>query len=395
MWLVGPALHAAPISVSIDDAIRSAWQRTVEGRQAEAERVRARAGQHAALSLTPEPLALEFSQYSGRWYGDDAASRETEIGLALPLWMPGQRRQARRAADSDLAWAEANAEVTWLELARRVREAAWNATELRGMRELAAQHLHNLELVAGDVRRRVQAGELAETDAMVADSERLGAQVELEQVQRDARDALAQWQSLTGQDAVVEPLSPQKATAAESDSSRHPAVLRARYQTERARERLTLVRQSRRAPPELTVGVKEERAFETGADNERSLGVGLRVPLGSRALDAPQIADAENALALAEAAHRLALEGQNREIVLARQGEAAAARQVESAQSATELLHRRAELLRSSFQAGEIALVELLRALGQAAQSDRALLRQRAAYGVASARLLQAYGTLP
>lgn len=389
LLLSSAQVHAA----DLDEAIRSAWQRATEGRQAEGESRRAEAGKRAARSLAPEPLTLELSQYSGRWYGDEAATRETEVGVALPLWMPGQRKTANRAADSDLAWAGANAEVARLELARRVREAAWGVVEQRGARELAAARVHSLEQVGADVRRRVRVGELAETDGMAAESETLAAQVELDQAQRELLDAQAQWQLLTGLDEVPDPERPAPAAAAEP--AQHPAVLRARYEAERARERLELARQSRRAAPELSIGVKDERSEEIAGDTVRSLGVALRVPLGSRSLNAPRLAEAENELALAENAQRLALEAQTREIALAREGEAAAMRQLEAARQGAELLRRRAQLLRRSFDAGEIALVDLLRALEQSAEADSALASRRTAHGLAIARLLQAYGTSP
>lgn len=70
-------------------------------------------------------------------------------------------------------------------------------------------------------------------------------------------------------------------------------------------------------------------------------------------------------------------------------------RQLEAARQGAELLRRRAQLLRRSFDAGEIALVDLLRALEQSAEADSALASRRTAHGLAIARLLQAYGTSP
>jgi len=59
------------------------------------------------------------------------------------------------------------------------------------------------------------------------------------------------------------------------------------------------------------------------------------------------------------------------------------------------LLNERAKLIRASFNAGETSLPELLRAASAAAQADYSAARQEAAFGLARARLQQAYGQLP
>jgi len=60
-----------------------------------------------------------------------------------------------------------------------------------------------------------------------------------------------------------------------------------------------------------------------------------------------------------------------------------------------QLLRERAALIDKSFRAGEAPLPELLRANAAAAQADVAAAAQRAALGLARARLNQVNGQLP
>jgi len=72
-----------------------------------------------------------------------------------------------------------------------------------------------------------------------------------------------------------------------------------------------------------------------------------------------------------------------------------AERQVEAEGARAELLRERAALITKSFHAGESALPELLRATAAAAQAAAAAASQRAALGLARARLNQIHGQLP
>ena len=69
--------------------------------------------------------------------------------------------------------------------------------------------------------------------------------------------------------------------------------------------------------------------------------------------------------------------------------------QVRAEATRAELLRERATLIEKSFRAGEGALPELLRASAAAAQAEAALAGQRAALGLARARLNQINGRLP
>ncbi|WP_342456008.1 transporter [Variovorax sp. S12S4] len=100
-------------------------------------------------------------------------------------------------------------------------------------------------------------------------------------------------------------------------------------------------------------------------------------------------------LDVAEATEQRLRERQDADLALARSALQSAAQQLDGTRDRAGLLRERAQLVDTSFKAGETSLPELLRAANAAAQADAALARQQAALGLAHAQLQQALGLLP
>ena len=79
----------------------------------------------------------------------------------------------------------------------------------------------------------------------------------------------------------------------------------------------------------------------------------------------------------------------------ARQALTLADEQLSLAEQRSAMLAERAQLLRKTFDAGEIGLPEVLRAQNQALEAEAEAARQRARRGLAIARLNQSLGVLP
>jgi hypothetical protein len=174
----------------------------------------------------------------------------------------------------------------------------------------------------------------------------------------------------------------------------HPEWQLARESTELAKRRLELVRLSRRDPPQLTLGVRQESPGQ-GATAQGSLLVGLRMPLETVARNHPLETAALAELEVTRNHETRLAERLDRDITLAREARQAARVQREAETTRSRLLRERAALIERAFQAGESPLPELLRALAAAAQADSAVARQHAALGLAHARLQQALGVMP
>lgn len=390
----GPTAPAATVTVSLAAALDAAWQRAVAARESEGERRRAHADRSAAGSLWTAPPALELSHRNDRWQRS-TGNRETEIGIAVPLWLPGQRAARVAAADAALSQAGAAERAARLRLAGELREAAWSLSALSAEAAQVDAQAAALAQVLADVERRVRAGDLARADALAAEAELLAAQAQQAEVHQRVQAARTRWKLLTGITAMPDIGTPGTAdNPAAAPATVHPELEHARQATEQARRRLALVRQSRRDAPELTLGVRQDvpgRAEPT----QNSLVVGLRLPFGTDDRNRPLEAAALSELDIAQTTEQRLGDRLEAEQAAARDALRSAQAQADAEAARARLLRERALLIDKSFRAGETPLPDLLRALAAAAQADSAAARQIAALGLARARLQQALGLLP
>ena len=369
-------------------ALEAAWDRSVQSKSATGELNRARAGQTAAQALWAAPPAVELF-YRGDPVSRPAGQRESEIGLAWPLLLPGQRTARSAAAQAQFDVASAGERSAKLRLAGEVREAAWTVVTRRVEMAFAEAQADSLQTLAQDVARRVDSGDLARTDLLAAQAEHSAALAAASEAQQRLAASLARWRVLTGLEPPGDlPYEPLPAAQA------HPELHRANLAAEAARTRLELFRTSRRDAPELVVRYRHEVAA-AGFPSEQTMGVGVRIPFGTADRNEPLEAAAVADLDLALAEGRRLREQLGVEEQTARAAVATAEAQATAGTHRVKLLRERAQLLDKSFRAGETSLPEYLRSLAAAAQADGVAARQRAELGLVRARLNQALGVLP
>ncbi len=382
---------AAPSgSVTLRSALDAAWQRAVAARETEGQRRRAEADRAVASSLWAAPPSLALSHRDDRLQSN-AGRRETEIGVAVPLWLPGQRTARAGTAEAAAAQAQAAEQVARLRLAGELREAAWLLAALKVELLQADTQAQSLKQLADDVERRVSAGDLARADALAAQAEHLAAAAQQADVQQRLQAARSRWALLTGLTTAPD-LTADAATDVSAPA--HPELQFASQSTELARQRVELMRRSRRDAPELTVGVRQDTPGRAES-SQGSLVVGLRLPFGTDDRNRPLEAAALTELDVAQTHEQRLRERLDSDIAAARDAQRSAQAQVDAETARARLLRERATLIDKSFRAGETPLPDLLRALAAAAQADSAAARQNAALGLARARLQQALGLLP
>ena len=384
------SLQAAAQGTSLADAVEAAWQRSAQSTQAAGALRQAEARRSAADALWAAPPALEAGVTRDR-QRPDRTVRETELGLAVPLWLPGQRAAGRAQADAASAAAQAELHASRLAVAGNVLDAAAEVALQRAERRAADTQRRELDQLADDVDRRVAAGDLAPADALAARAERLAAQSAATQAQQRLQAAELKWKSLTGLAEVptlTEPPSP-----GGTPPGPHPALQAAALNVELAHRRVALARASGRDAPELLLRARQENA--TGEPRTNGFGLAIRIPFGTDDRNGPIKAEALAELDAAEARARELASEVASAVETARLAEAAARRQVADEHERAELLRQRAALIEQSFKAGETALPEMLRALTAAAQAEAALARQHAALAQAAWRLQLAQGYMP
>ena len=395
--VVGTAAATDIPAVSLRTALDSAWLRAVAARESEGQRRRVEADRTAAASLWAAPPSFELSYRDDRLQSN-VGKREAELGVAVPLWLPGQ--QTARVATVHAADAQANAaeQAARWRLAGELIDAAWQIAALQVELAQADQQAELLQQLSQDTERRVRAGDLARVDALSAQAEHLAASA----VQSDARQRLqssrARWTLLTGlsaaPDVTVAPGDGSVQPAAPGTVDLHPELQLARQSSALARQRLDLLRVSRRESPELSVGLRREMPGRAEA-SQGSLVLGLRVPFATSERNRPLEAVALAELGVAETHEQRLRERLESERQSSGQALQAAVAQLLAETRRSRLLRERASLFDQSFKAGETPLPDLLRALAAAAQADSAAARQTAALGLARARLQHTLGFLP
>ena len=199
----GTSAAALSGSVSLKNVFDTAWQRQPEAHALQSRRDAAQAQAKAALMLSPEPPSLDISQRSDQMTGNNG-SRETEVGIAIPIWLPGQRTASTDLAQAEISLVERKLLASQLRLAASVRDAWWGWLRARVDAELASEQLANSLRLAADVAKRTSAGDLAKSDRHQAEGALAAAQAHAAHAQAASAAALAQVMSLAGRTAQAD-----------------------------------------------------------------------------------------------------------------------------------------------------------------------------------------------
>jgi outer membrane protein, heavy metal efflux system len=392
------ASNAATLSVGLParlvpvrQAFDAAWQRAVQRGEAEGLAARSKTEQGIATNFLAGPPSIEFSQRTDRWHAAKG-SRENEVGLSMPIGLPGQRGARIASSDVGLRVAEAAMASSRLRVAGEVREAAWAISAQNAELGIAEEQAAYLKQLAADVLRRVDAGDLARSDWLAAEAESLAAASAVLETRARLNMGLSQWKLLTGLNALPDPNESSliKTVAA----STHPESDLAMFSQDRAKRQADLAAMSRWDSPELSLQFREDIPA-TGIPAQRSVGISIRIPLGASERGLAQLAEARSNRTVAELHNlreqeRIAADVMNAKLAVEMAQQGLAAEQLRASR-----LTERAGLIEKSFKLGESPLADLLRAKSGATQAIASRAKQEAAAGLAAARLKQAIGELP
>ena len=391
----GTSAAALSGSVSLKNVFDTAWQRQPEAHALQSRRDAAQAQAKAALMLSPEPPSLDISQRSDQMTGNNG-SRETEVGIAIPIWLPGQRTASTDLAQAEISLVERKLLASQLRLAASVRDAWWGWLRARVDAELASEQLANSLRLAADVAKRTSAGDLAKSDRHQAEGALAAAQAHAAQAQAASAAALAQVMSLTGRTAQADLTVNAAAEATPSSviSVGHPLLAELEDRITMAERTAQLISTQKRSNPELTVATTRGR----GAFGDRygqTVLIGIRVPFGSGPRNDARIATAQ-AEAI-EVQSKLILE---RDQIQADQRGAAS--RLEAVRTQLVAAQRRAMLANESrgffdksFRLGETDLPTRLRIEAEASEAARQAARSRIDLASAISALRQSLGLLP
>ena len=400
LWIALLLVAAQPVRSepiqTLAQAYAAAWQRQPVV-QALAERESAlRARRSAADALTPEPPSLELGGRSDR-LNNGRGAQEQEIGLILPLWLPGERHASQALADAEMGALGGRMAALRLQLAGEVRDAWW-AWQLAGNEQaLAAERVAAAGRLHDDVVRRVTAGDLSRADRHQAAGALATAEAQQAEAEIAFDAARFRLQALIGVlPALLKPVpeTPFDETLAPEVAGQHPLLRELQAKGDVSRRSLELTRARSRNNLELAVSTRRERAL-AGDAMDQTWALALRIPLSSGPRNSARLAEANADLIESN-------------LQFDRQGErldserTTAQTQLQSAQKLLAAAELRAQLagenrrfFDKSFRLGETDLPTRLRIELEAFEADRQASRARINLAQRISAYRQVLGLLP
>lgn len=321
----------------------------------------------------------------------DAGLREAEAGVEWPLWWPSVREATRSLAQASAAQAALRSRYNRWQAAGVIRERLWSLALADANLAQARAAERSAALLHEQVLARVRAGDLAHSDQLMSEQERLAREAERVAAEREWNAQRAGFRFFVGLDPDVRGLTAEAPAHMAVDA--HPGLAILAQEASRAevewRKRLA----EGAGAPVVQVGIRRERGSRH-EDDVNSLGVGLSIPFAS-ATRADERASAERAMAEARLRWRQGIRDQ----ALARQEAEAALQSAEAAwaliQRRGALAQRQQALAQAAFAAGELDLMDLLRIREQTRLTVQEVERQRIRIGWQRARLNQIMGDVP
>lgn len=383
----------AQAQTGLAELFAAAWQRQPEALAAGAHREAAEGRQASARSWTAEPASLEIASKTDRLHRNDGA-REIELGIAAPLWRPGERGRAQALAAAELGALDSRVAAAQWRLAGLLREAWWAWQRAALDLGLAQARVEQASQLGRDVARRVAAGDLSRADQHQAEAAIAAAQAELAEAQAGLAQARFGLQALSGVAPETAGSSEPAPPGEDHGLEAHPALRELQDRARLARHARELAGTQGRASPELSLSTARERGARGEAWGQ-TVTLGLRIPFGSEGQRKTQLAMA--AAAQIEAEAQLTLEQQRlaAELATARARIAASEAQFRSAARRAELARETLGFVDKAFGLGETDLPTRLRVAQEAFEAQRQSERARLGQQHALSTLRQALGLLP
>ena len=338
-----------------------------------------------ALSQRTESLIAGYPMIYLQYIDDRLLSNQgvmqIQSGYQIPIWMWGQRSASRAVAEEAEKSANLFAAALKHEIAGLVRESLWNLLLMENRRGLAQQVYEVSQQLLATVKRRVELGDLARSDELMAESDLLDKKSQLALAEAEVMHARKAYINLTRLNKAPKQFDEKRSSTA-AIQEQHPAIAAANAVVERAQAEVEFTRLSKQGnQPSIMIGMQNER-FEGQSNINNETNLVLQVPIGGESWNAPFVAQANVALtqkiadraslirrlekALHEAEHILEVDRATLEIANQRK----------------EIAETHLKMSRLAFEAGEIQLIDYLKiqATSQAAIRDameRAILVQR------------------
>ncbi|MCQ8104130.1 TolC family protein [Methylomonas sp. SURF-2] len=336
-------------------------------------------------------LALD---YADDRIANDNGSREASANLEFTVWLWGQRDAAQQVAHESQQAAGKHSVAVRLEVAKLLREALWDMALAENRLQQAQIGLDISSQLLGKVGRRVELGDLPRADLLLAESEHLQNKTLLTQAEAEVMHSRKSYASLTQTTRLPANYLEQQ-SGLQAIQPDHPflAAINALVAKQQASVEWAKTTDSINQP-KVIIGAKTSRG-QRGAEDMQSANIGVLIPFGHGTYDAPEIAAANLELnhvlaqrehltrqlekGLHEAEH--ALEVNRAELAIARQ--------------LKDIAEQHLKMMQTSFEAGEINLLDLLKVQARSLEAVRNAREQEVKLQRNIALYNQAVGVMP
>jgi cobalt-zinc-cadmium efflux system outer membrane protein len=306
---------------------------------------------------------------------------QIQTGYQIPFWMWGQRAASQQVAEEARQSTAMFRRALKHEVAGLVRDALWNLRLVENRHGLAQQIYAVSQQLTAVVRRRVELGDLARADLLLAESDQLEKKTALLQAEAEVMHARKAYENLTRLTRAPKMFEEKQSPLKEFDEQ-HPAVAAANALIERAQAEVEYTRLSKQGnQPSVLIGTQHERgARRESFNNEANLV--LQVPIGGEDYNAPYVAQANVYLTQRIAERETLLRQLERALHEAKHNLEVDRAALEIAERRKDIAGMQLKMSRLAFETGEIALIDYLKiqASAQAAIRDaaeRAILVQK------------------
>ena len=335
-----------------------------------------------------------YLDYSDDQLTNNRGYQQASAKIEFTPWFWGQRSAAQNIAQQAETSALKQSMAVKLEVTRLIREALWDMALAEIRFEQAKYTMHISEQLLEKVRLRVELGDLARSDLLLAESEHLQYRAIYNQAEAEMMHGRKNYAGLTQTTrmpaAFQEQLSPISTIEAN-----HPlleainAIIARKQATIEWAKTTDTINQ-----PKINFGAQTSHD-PMGAGNSQITGVGVVIPFGHSTYDAPEIAAANLELNRALAQREHLVRHLERNLHEAEHALELTRKEVSIAKELKQISEMHLKMTETSFAAGEINLLDLLKIQARSLEAIRNAKEQEVKLQRNIAYYNQAVGVLP
>lgn len=293
--------------------------------------------------------------------GSGDGLQEWESSIDVPLWLPQQKQTLLTLSQHQSGLLSPFQDLMRLHASAIVRDKVAQVLTAETQSKQTYEAWQTAITLKQDVDMRIEAGELASSEAMLAQAHVFEQQQSYLSSQASLKQALDSYAVSTGMMTLPQQVSETESTQSAINSS-HPKLAVISSQIAQLRAAVSVAKYDGSQNPNLSLGVRRERQ-NNDEDFNNSLGLGISFGLGSNTVyQAQAVADAASDLADAEIEYQRTEHDLIEHLATTDSELASRQQQLELALQQQQITLDYLAVQKKLFQQGEIELAKLIQA---------------------------------